>query len=225
MTSPLEGSKLSYFQLSGRAEAARLVLGHAGINFTDERIEFKDWPALKGTCPFGSLPVLELADGTRLCQSRAILRFIGKHTGLYPTDALAACKVDIIMDALEDINSKVNNVGKGLETAEKEKARKEAALNGEIKAAVAQLEAFLSTTSENGYAVGSELTIADFYVFAATCFMTCGFYDGVPPETLAPFEKINAIIKTVAKVPSVQKFYDAPENSDPLRAVNKAALL
>eukprot|EP00343_Euplotes_focardii_P006903 CAMPEP_0205818968 /NCGR_PEP_ID=MMETSP0206-20130828/1106_1 /ASSEMBLY_ACC=CAM_ASM_000279 /TAXON_ID=36767 /ORGANISM="Euplotes focardii, Strain TN1" /LENGTH=69 /DNA_ID=CAMNT_0053111915 /DNA_START=24 /DNA_END=229 /DNA_ORIENTATION=+ len=62
--STLENCKVTYFNLPGRAESLRLALSAAKISFTDERIEFKDWPALKPSTPWGSLPVLTLADGT-----------------------------------------------------------------------------------------------------------------------------------------------------------------
>lgn len=80
----LEGSKLSYFPIPGRAEAIRVALHAGGIKFTDERILPANWPALKPTTPFGSMPILTLADGTVLAQSGTLLRFVGKQTGHYP---------------------------------------------------------------------------------------------------------------------------------------------
>ena len=39
--------KLTYFNGRGRAEAARLILAYAGVEYEDERFEFAEWPALK----------------------------------------------------------------------------------------------------------------------------------------------------------------------------------
>jgi len=98
-----------------------MVLSHTP--FIDHRVQFKDWGAMKGTTPFGSLPVLELADGTKLSQQRSVLRFAGKELNLFPTDNLACCQVDMLMDALDDIAAKTNATGQGLEQSEKNAKR------------------------------------------------------------------------------------------------------
>mmetsp|Transcript_17271 Transcript_17271/g.44867 ORF Transcript_17271/g.44867 Transcript_17271/m.44867 type:complete len:101 (+) Transcript_17271:100-402(+) len=68
------------------------------------------------------MPYLTLPDGTKFGQARAILRYIGKHTGLYPEDPLAALRVDELMDALDEYQGIVNAVGQGLPQEEKEAA-------------------------------------------------------------------------------------------------------
>jgi hypothetical protein len=106
----LAGCKLTYFGLPGRGEAIRLALKIGNIQHTDCRIEFAEWGALKSTTPWGALPILELADGTKMAQQRAILRFVGKCVGVYPADALAAAKCDEIMDVIDDIAVEINKV-------------------------------------------------------------------------------------------------------------------
>ena len=64
-------SKFYYFPLPGRGEPARLALALGGVPFSDVRVEGKDWPALKPSTPWGSLPYLALADGAIIGQSRA----------------------------------------------------------------------------------------------------------------------------------------------------------
>ena len=46
--------KLSYFNVSGRAELTRLIFAASDTKFEDERIEFSDWPAKKGEIENGS---------------------------------------------------------------------------------------------------------------------------------------------------------------------------
>ena len=50
---------------------------------------------LKGPTPFTSFPFLEHADaGVVISQAPAVLRYVGKLTGLYPSDAAIAARVD-----------------------------------------------------------------------------------------------------------------------------------
>lgn len=47
--------KYNYFNLQGRGEVARLILAAAKQPYTDNRIEFKNWPSIKPTTPFGQV--------------------------------------------------------------------------------------------------------------------------------------------------------------------------
>lgn len=41
--------KLTYFNIRGLAENARLILAQAGVDYEDNRIEKQNWPAMKGS--------------------------------------------------------------------------------------------------------------------------------------------------------------------------------
>jgi len=42
---------LTYFDIRGRAETSRILFAIAGVKFTDRRISYTEWPALKpGEC-------------------------------------------------------------------------------------------------------------------------------------------------------------------------------
>ena len=49
------------------------MLSMAGIEFTDTRIGFAEWRALKPTTRWNSLPFLTLADGKVLGQARSMM--------------------------------------------------------------------------------------------------------------------------------------------------------
>mmetsp|Transcript_34122 Transcript_34122/g.38390 ORF Transcript_34122/g.38390 Transcript_34122/m.38390 type:complete len:102 (+) Transcript_34122:64-369(+) len=68
---------LTYFDLMGRAEAARMVLTHGQVEFHDHRVSGESWAAFKASdkCPSGQLPVLEDEDGVCMHQSQAITRY------------------------------------------------------------------------------------------------------------------------------------------------------
>ena len=55
-------TKVIYFDGYGRAEAIRLLLKHAKVEFEDVRVTHADWPTKKAelNLEFGQLPAVEL---------------------------------------------------------------------------------------------------------------------------------------------------------------------
>lgn len=98
--------KLLYFDIPGKGEAIRLVCAYASLDLEDARVDREKFLAMKyaGQLPFGQLPVLEVNGGeTKLAQSGAIMRYIGKLSGLYPNCPIKAAKVDAIIDQQNDM--------------------------------------------------------------------------------------------------------------------------
>ena len=90
MRNPL-ALRLRYFPFAGRAGAIRDALRIGNVRFDDVHVPLDRFSEQKaaGELPFGSLPVLDVDDGERrtsAAQSNAILRFVGRLTGLYPVD-------------------------------------------------------------------------------------------------------------------------------------------
>ena len=79
--------KLYYFDMGGRAESIRGLLGHAQVDYEDVRLTGQPWKDLQPTLPFGSMPVWE-EDGFKMCQSSAILRMLGIRHGYYSEDPM-----------------------------------------------------------------------------------------------------------------------------------------
>lgn len=86
-------------------EAIRLALHYGGLPFRDVRLSREAFRQQRdsGALKFGQLPCLELPSKERVFQSAAILRLVGKRTGLYPTDEVLAARVDALMDYDADI--------------------------------------------------------------------------------------------------------------------------
>eukprot|EP00656_Telonema_subtile_P056698 TRINITY_DN912_c0_g1_i1.p1 TRINITY_DN912_c0_g1~~TRINITY_DN912_c0_g1_i1.p1 ORF type:complete len:230 (-),score=63.16 TRINITY_DN912_c0_g1_i1:170-859(-) len=220
----ISGSKLTYFDFTGRAEAIRLALKIGSVEFSEERLAFQDWPAVKPSTPWGSLPFLTLSDGSVLGQQRAILRLIGRSTNLYPEDPLQAARVDELMDAADDIINTVNNAGRGLETEAKLAARTEAAAPGGVAGlAFDTVESFIVTHGSNGHSVGDQLTLADLMTFQVASLVCCGFFDGVGGEVLERYPHIQACRKLVGNVPAVVEHYDSRGELGEVEAFFKAA--
>ena len=153
-----------YFGLYTRGEAIRMVLTHAGANWTDNRVAQADWPALKSSMPGGQMPCLELADGTKLGQSMAILRFLGHRHGYYPQDAMEIYHVENILSLYDELIGTIympvihSWYGKG------EDVIAEATDKIFTQSLPKFLEGVSSYVSGDGWAVGGKMTIADFII-------------------------------------------------------------
>jgi len=99
-TSDLE---LFYFDIEGKAEPIRLAAAKGGpglSSFKDTRLSkeaFEEMQA-KGTLASGQVPALKVNNGEFLTQSAAILKFVGKQVGLYPSNNVLAARVDALLD-------------------------------------------------------------------------------------------------------------------------------
>mmetsp|Transcript_14474 Transcript_14474/g.22003 ORF Transcript_14474/g.22003 Transcript_14474/m.22003 type:complete len:233 (-) Transcript_14474:210-908(-) len=213
--------KLTYFDIpGGRGEALRLTMWIGKVAFDEERIAFKDWGAIKPTTKWASLPMLTLPSGQRLAQSRAVGRYLGKQCGLYPTDLIEACKVDEVMDALEDMFGATVNAGAGLKDKKaREAARKEVVESGRTADLLKRFEAYAKENGKDGHIVGDKLTLADIYFFCyTTFFLNTGFYDGVPTDCFngKKYPLLQKIRSKVASHPQVVARYKAEKSEGPM---------
>jgi len=198
---------LTYFDFDGgRGEAARLVMHIAGIAFEDKRIAGKDWPALRDKTPFQSMPVLE-ADGKLITQSNTINRYLGKLAGLYPKDDWQAALVDEVMDAVEDISTKIGNTV-ALEGEAKKTAR-EALAAGPIPRFLQQIEARLKAGGGEWF-VEKRLTIADLKCFLWVRWLKSGALDHVPADIVDKHAPLLAKhLERVKNHPKIAAYYAA----------------
>jgi prostaglandin-H2 D-isomerase / glutathione transferase len=222
MMTKLQNCVLTYFDIPGRGEATRLALTIGGIAFEDHRIPFTQWGELKPKTPWGSMPMLDLQDGSKLAQQRAILRLVGKETGLYPTttteDSCWTCaKIDELMDAADDLPVTISGIGKGMPEDEKLAARQAACVaGGAMHGILTRLDAFVAANgNKDGHVVGDQLTIADLFLFTNCSNLVSGMFDGVPLDTLEPFPHIQACRKMVRNHPIVKKYYETTTHKIP----------
>eukprot|EP00961_Rhodomonas_salina_P174248 2349385-Rhodomonas_salina.4 len=160
--------------------------------------------------------MLKLPDGTVIAQQRAILRLISKQAGLYPVDPLAAAKVDELMDAAEDLQTKVNAAGQGLEQAEKEAKRKEACESGVVFDLVKKMDEYIAKNGSGGCSVGDKISCADLMIFTTSCGVISGMFDGVPATTFDQFKSVQAVRKAVANHPAVKAYHDTISDINPI---------
>ena len=70
--------KLTYFDIPGRGEPARLAMHIGGIEFEDFRFPFDQFGEIKETTPLKQVPTLTV-DGHQVTQSNGINRFVVRH--------------------------------------------------------------------------------------------------------------------------------------------------
>jgi glutathione S-transferase len=178
--------KLVYFDIDGaRGEAARLAMAIGKVPFEDDRVTFADWPGRKPRMPFGALPVLEL-EGQTVAQCNGINRYVGKLAGLYPGDAWQAALCDEIMDAVEEIATRLWST-MPLPEAEK-KTQRESLAAGPLSHSLDRLQRRLVEHGGQYFADG-RLTVADLKVFVWIRHLRSGQLDHVPvdlPDRVAP---------------------------------------
>ena len=159
--------KLYYFDLYGRAEGIRAMLGHANFDYEDTRLTVEEFGAKKaeGFLPLGSAPVWE-EDGEVYCQSSCILRFLGIRLGYYSDDPMKIWAIDSIVDFMEDNQGNyAGYLAPVLGGAQVEESGGSAWLSGFWDKVIPIIEARLA---EHGMAfiAGTERpTIADFKAF------------------------------------------------------------
>ncbi|XP_060861256.1 glutathione S-transferase-like [Metopolophium dirhodum] len=151
--------KLTYFNLTARAEQIRFLLSYLNVDFQDVRFEREQWPAIKPTMPFGKVPVLEI-DGKTFNQSIAICRYLAKKAGLAGDDEWESLLVDVAVDNIYEIRQEIMNYYHEPNEEIKSKLR-DPIVNDSIPF---YFDKFEKIVSENGgYFVNGKLSWPDLY--------------------------------------------------------------
>jgi glutathione S-transferase len=151
--------KLYYFDIYGRAESIRFLLSHAKVEYENVNAGPIMADLKKDKLEFGQVPMLETPDGKHLCQSWAILRYLGRTYGYYPNDAELAWKIDSTIDAVEDYV--VAYFKYNFESNEEKKAVFKENWLKNLPMWVAAIEKRLEANGGK-YIAGDKITIADF---------------------------------------------------------------
>jgi glutathione S-transferase len=183
--------KLTYFDAPvSRGEECRLALHLAGVDFEDHRVKRDEWPAVKATTPFGSVPVLEIPGHPPLAQSNAILVLVGRLHGLHPRDDFEAARHEAMMAHVEDMRHAVGPSGRLKDEVEKKRVRTELAA-GYLPTWGANAERQI--TGDGPFFAGSALNVVDLKLLVAVRFLKSGVLDHVPPTILDSCPKLNRI--------------------------------
>lgn len=197
--------KITYFNIRGRAETARLTMVVGKLPFEDERITNDQWGELRPNTPYLALPTLHI-NGVAMAQSNAITRYLGKLCGLYPSDPLAGLKVDETLDTLFDFAAEVWKY-LGDDKEQLLKAR-ESLVNESVPRYWGGLEKKLEAWDEGApWAVGGEVSVADMGIFSMMTQFKCGVLDYVPVDLLDSYPRTLGIYDAVNDIPEVVEWY------------------
>eukprot|EP00049_Salpingoeca_infusionum_P002725 m.59193 g.59193 ORF g.59193 m.59193 type:complete len:210 (-) comp11756_c1_seq2:115-744(-) len=198
--------KVTYFNGAGRAEAMRVLLHLAGIDFEDERIAGVDWPTVKPTMPLGQMPVLTV-DGKPHTQSMAGARYAAKLAKVYPEDPLQALKVDEFVEIVSELSLIVPKGGDDL------KEKREQWVETTLKKYLAYLNAHFEA-STSGWIV-DDFTWGDLIVAGLCQAIQSGTWDHVQASVLTGYP---ALLQHAGKVAAS----DAVKNWQAFYASKKA---
>ena len=93
------------------AEAPQLLLEYSGLEYEYLMSwdHFDDvWSKVKPMIPFQQLPMMEVEDGTQICQSIAILQYIENRSGLSISDPIKAAEAMAILQSSQELFAPLN---------------------------------------------------------------------------------------------------------------------
>merc|ERR1712071_149661 len=204
-SSTMSGIKLTYFNVRGRAEPARLILAQAGVEYEDARIEREQWAALKTTVPMGQLPCIQV-EGKTICQSMAIARYCAKRFGLAGETDLEAALADQAVDAVADL------INMFVPVMKEQEADKKAELGKTLKeeklpAWLNMMEGVLKAQG-GSYFSGNDLTWADILMYNLMSNMRSDGHMAVGEVVLGECPLLCSLEKKVGDLPNIKKWVE-----------------
>jgi glutathione S-transferase len=198
----MERPKLTYWDFDGgRGEDCRLAFHIAGVDFEDDRFS-GNWAETKGATPMGSLPVLTIPGRGEVCQSNAILVYIGRTYGLHPSDPFEAARHEAVLSYCEELRERAQAGAKAADEGEK-KATREAFASGPMTDWARNLEAQI----RGPFLGGDTLNVADLKVSTVVAWVQRGVLDYIPKDLFASFSKLNGLHAAVQAHPGVRSWY------------------
>ena len=99
---------LHYFAGNGRAIIPRAILCYAKADWTNDAINYPDWPTIKksGLCEFEQVPILEV-DGRKYSQSHAITLYLAETFNLMGKDIEENYQIRSLLFAIDDYNMEI----------------------------------------------------------------------------------------------------------------------
>lgn len=214
--------KLTYFDIRGLAENARILFAAAKQPYEDVRLslsfgtpgdfstiqrpEFDDMKA-KGLLDvsLGKVPLLEV-DGVQIGQSKAIERFLASQLGMMGSSPTEGAQVDQLGETVRDIKDAYQKV-RGIKDEAEKKTAMEKWFAEDLKNYVALAEKSLPA-GPGPFLVGGKLSLADI-LFYTLLLAPGGAFDDTEGAK-ASFQsspKVKAAMEAVDALPQLKEYF------------------
>ena len=193
--------KLVYFKMRALAEAPQLLLNYCKINY--EYImswdHFDDeWSNVKPKLAFKQLPMMEVEDGTQICQSTAILQYIENLGGLKISNPVKAAEATAVLQSAQELFAPLNptvNFAVGQDFNNKRDS-----MRVNLESRFSDLARYLDKY-EGTYFIDDTPRAAEF-----ACFHHLDLSRELDPEILEKFPRLIKFVKDIENIDIVSKY-------------------
>ncbi|KAL2088588.1 hypothetical protein ACEWY4_015487 [Coilia grayii] len=189
---------LTYFPVRGRAEAIRLMLKDQGKDWTEVTVTRDMWleGTVKNSCLFGQLPKFEDGDLT-LYQSNAIRRYLARKLGIYGKDDKEEAFIDMMDDAVQDLQNKyIKLIYQEYDTKKEDYFK-------QLPCDLARFEKIL-TCNEGGFLVGKQISFADYALLLQLLN-----HEVLCPSALDNFPSLQAYRDRLSARPNIKAYLES----------------
>ena len=193
--------KLVYFKMRALAEAPQLLLNYCKINYEYVMSwdHFDDeWSNVKPKLAFKQLPMMEVEDGTQICQSIAILQYIENLGGLKISDPVKAAEATAVLQSAQELFAPLNptvNFAVGQDFNNKRES-----MRVNLESRFSDLARYLDK-HEGRYFIDDTPRAAEF-----ACFHHLGLSRELDPEILKKFPRLIKFVKDIEDIDTVSKY-------------------
>ena len=193
--------KLVYFKMRALAEAPQLLLNYCKINY--EYImswdHFDDeWSNVKPKLAFKQLPMMEVEDGTQICQSIAILQYIENLGGLKISDPVKAAEATAVLQSAQELFAPLNPTVNFAVSQDFNNKRDSMRVN--LESRFSDLARYLDK-HEGRYFIDDTPRAAEF-----ACFHNLDLSKELDPEILKKFPRLIKFVKDIEDIDTVSKY-------------------
>ena len=193
--------KLVYFKMRALAEAPQLLLNYCKINYeyTMSWDHFDDeWSNVKPKLAFKQLPMMEVEDGTQICQSIAVLQYIENLGGLKISNPEKAAEATAVLQSAQELFAPLNptvNFAVGQDFNNKRDS-----MRVNLESRFSDLARYLDK-HEGRYFIDDTPRAAEF-----ACFHHLDLSRELDPEILKKFPRLIKFVKDIEDIDTVSKY-------------------